>query len=117
MMPNHDPDLLAGIALFNAAEYFEAHERLEAEWLHAPRIERFFLQSLIHMAVAWHHAGEGNREGAIRQVGKGLRKLAGYLPQRRGVDTDRLYADAKGWQTAWLAGLAVAERATIGLKR
>jgi len=116
-MPNHDPDLLAGIALFNAAEYFEAHERLESEWLHAPRTERFFLQALIHMAVAWHHAGEGNTEGAVRQVGKGLRKLAGYLPQRRGVDTARLYIDAQSWQAAWRAGFAVAERATIGLKR
>ncbi len=117
MIPNHDPDLQAGVALFNAGDYFQAHERLEAEWLRAPRVERFFLQALIHMAVAWHHAGEGNREGAISQVGKGLRKLAGYLPERHGVDTARLYGDAQSWEAAWLAGLAVAERATIGLKR
>ncbi|HEY3442074.1 MAG TPA: DUF309 domain-containing protein [Paludibaculum sp.] len=117
MIPNHDPDLTPGVALFNAGDYFGAHERLEAEWLCAPRAERFFLQALIHMAVAWHHAADGNREGAIRQVDKGLRKLAGYLPERHGVDVAGLYADAQGWQAAWRAGLTVAERATIGLKR
>ncbi len=116
-MPSPDHNLRDGVALFNTGDYFDAHEHLEAQWLHAPRVQRFFLQSLIHMAVAWHHASEGNREGALRQVDKGLRKLAGYLPERDGVDTAALYQDAQRWQSAWRTGLVIAERATIGLKR
>lgn len=110
-------NLLPGIALFNAGAYFDAHEHLEADWLQAPPRERFFLQALIHVAVAWHHASTGNREGALRQVEKGLRKLAGYLPHRHGVDTATLYHNAQLWQSAWREDRAISERATIGLKR
>ncbi len=116
-MQSPGPDLAPGIDLFNAGDYFEAHELLEAQWLRAPPAERFFLQALIHMAVAWHHATEGNGEGALRQIDKGLRKLAGYLPERHGVDTAGLYLRAQNWQTAWRAGLTIDEPATIGLKR
>ena len=117
--PGHslDHNLDAAITLFNAGAYFDAHERLEEEWLHATRVERLFLQALVHMAVAWHHATLGNREGALRQVDKGIRKLAGYLPARHGVDTGALYRDAQLWQSAWLEGRVIDERATIGLKR
>lgn len=117
MMPKLDRSLSTAIALFNAGSYFDAHERLEEEWLHAPHVERFFLQALVHMAVAWHHATLGNRDGALRQVDKGIRKLAGYLPARHGVDTGALYRDAQRWQAAWIEGRAIDERATIGLKR
>jgi predicted metal-dependent hydrolase len=116
-MPDLDHNLRPGVALFNNGAYFEAHEHLEALWLHAPPVQRFFLQALIHMAVAWLHSVEGNREGALRQVEKGLRKLAGYLPERAGVDTAALYQDAQRWRTAWRADLPIAEPATIGLKR
>jgi uncharacterized protein len=115
-MPNLDHNLREGVGLFNSGAYFDAHEHIEALWLHAPRVERFFLQALIHMAVAWHHATEDNREGALRQVDKGLRKLAAYLPERHGIDTAALYHDAQLWQSAWRSDLAIAERATIGLK-
>ena len=109
--------LRTALELFNSGAYFDAHEHLEAEWLHAPRVERFFLQSLIHMAVAWHHATTGNTEGALRQLDKGLRKLAGYLPVRHGVDTARLYHDAQLWQAAWRSDQPISRPATIGLKR
>lgn len=72
--------------------------------MHAPHAERFFLQALIHMAVAWHHATRGNPPGALRQIDKGLRKLAGYLPVHAGVDTRRLYHDAQAWRTHWQEG-------------
>ena len=116
-MQNPGPNLSAAIALFNDGAYFEAHEVLEAEWLHAPHAGRYFLQAIIHMAVAWHHATGGNLRGALRQVDKGLRKLAGYLPDCHGIDTAALYRNAQSWQSDWRSGRTVAERATIGLKR
>ncbi|WP_321476759.1 DUF309 domain-containing protein [uncultured Paludibaculum sp.] len=103
-MRDPDPGLHRGIELFNRGGYFEAHEALEAVWLGAPRIDRFFLQSLIHMAVAWHHAVHANRPGALKQVDKGLRKLAGYLPVWQGIDTRRLYLDAQTWRAHWQEG-------------
>lgn len=98
------PGLQRGIALFNAGDFFEAHEELEAVWLHAAYADRFFLQALIHLAVACHHASQNNPAGAFKQLDKGLRKLAGYLPVCHGIDTRRLYLDAQAWRDHWLEG-------------
>ena len=79
-----------GLELIRAGEYFEAHEELEDEWREAPAAERDFLQGLVHVAVAWHHAGRGNRPGCERQLEKATRRLGPYRPTHRGVDVDRV---------------------------
>jgi predicted metal-dependent hydrolase len=77
-----------GLDLIRGGEYFEAHEELEDEWRDAPATERDFLQGLVHVAVAWHHAGRGNRPGCERQLEKAARRLGPYRPTHRGVDVD-----------------------------
>jgi uncharacterized protein len=77
-----------GLHLIRAGAYFEAHEELEDEWREAPGAERDFLQGLVHVAVAWHHAGRGNRPGCERQLEKAARRLGPYRPTHRGVDVD-----------------------------
>ena len=84
-----------GIELFNSRKFFECHEVLEEEWTPERGPRRLFLQSLIHLAVGLYHAGNRNHAGAIRQLRKGLRKLAGYLPVCESVDTARLYREAQ----------------------
>ena len=95
-----------GLDLFNRGEFFECHEVLEAEWTPERGPRRLFLQALIHVAVGLYHLERQNSIGAIRQLRKGLRKLAGYLPVCEGIDTARLYAEA----------LAVLERIEDGTK-
>jgi uncharacterized protein len=75
-----------GLDLIREGAYFEAHEELEDEWRTAPTAERDFLQGLVHVAVAWHHAGRGNRPGCERQLEKADRRLGPYRPEHRGVD-------------------------------
>ena len=82
--------LAAGLELIRAGAYFEAHEELEDEWRAAPEEERDFLQGLVHVAVAWHHAGRGNRPGCERQLEKAARRLEPYRPAHRGVDVDEV---------------------------
>jgi uncharacterized protein len=84
--------LAEGLELIRAGAYFEAHEELEDEWREAPQQERDFLQGLVHVAVAWHHAGRGNRPGCERQLGKAARRLEPYRPAHRGVDVDAVLA-------------------------
>jgi uncharacterized protein len=79
-----------GLELIRAGAYFEAHEELEDEWRDAPAAERDFLQGLVHVAVAWHHAARGNRPGCERQLEKAARRLDPYRPAHRGVDVDRV---------------------------
>lgn len=89
---NHD--LRRGIDLFNRGAFFECHEALEEIWTPERGSRRLFLQSLIHIAVAFYHVQRGNPVGAERQLRKGLKKLAGYLPQFDGVNTEELYGAA-----------------------
>jgi len=89
-----DRSLEHGIRLFNDGEYFICHEVLEEAWTPERGPRRLFLQSLIHIAVGLYHDGRKNPVGARRQLHKGLRKLARYLPAYEGVDTARLHRDA-----------------------
>jgi uncharacterized protein len=82
-----------GIELLRTEAYFEAHEELEDEWREAPESERDFLQGLVHVAVAWYHAGRGNRPGCERQLEKAERRLTAYRPKHRGVDVDAALED------------------------
>ena len=82
-----------GLELIRAGAYFEAHEELEDEWREAPDPERDFLQGLVHVAVAWHHARRENKPGCERQLEKAERRLAPYRPQHRGVDVDVVLED------------------------
>jgi predicted metal-dependent hydrolase len=75
-----------GLELMRAERWFDAHEALEDEWRTAPERERDFLQGLVHVTVAWHHAARGNAPGASRQLAKATRRLAPYAPVHRGVD-------------------------------
>jgi predicted metal-dependent hydrolase len=84
---------MQGIRLFNDRKFFECHEVLEEEWTPERGPRRLFLQSLIHLAVGLYHAERHNSTGAIRQLRKGLRKLAGYLPLCESIDTARLYRE------------------------
>jgi uncharacterized protein len=89
-----DKLLQRGIRLFNDEEFFQCHEVLEETWTseHEPR--RLFLQALIHLAVGLYHCQRGNPIGASRQLHKGLKKLAKYLPAYEGIDTSRLHQES-----------------------
>jgi uncharacterized protein len=85
--------LSRGLELIREGAYFEAHEELEDEWRTAPATERDFLQGLVHVAVAWHHAGRGNLPGCERQLEKAARRLGPYEPHHRGVDVEIVLDD------------------------
>ena len=80
-----DPRYLAGIAFFNAGDFFEAHEVWEELWHDCEPADRRFYQSLIQAAVALYHFGRGNREGACRLFARGRAKSIGYPAVYRGL--------------------------------
>ena len=90
-----EPLLHRGVELFNSGEFFECHEVLEELWGPRRGGDRLFLQAVIHLAVGFYHHQQGNRDGAERQLSKGLRKLAGYLPRYAGIDTGKLHREAQ----------------------
>jgi predicted metal-dependent hydrolase len=79
-----------GLELIRRGEHFAAHEELEIAWRAAEPAERDYLQGLVHVVVAWYHAGRGNRNGAARQLAKARRRLSAYSPRHRGIDVGDL---------------------------
>src|SRR5947208_885213 len=102
--PEYDPRYLAGVAHFNAGDYFEAHEVWEDLWHDCVSAERLFYQSLIQAAVALYHWGNANRAGATRLFASGRAKMAGYRPRHLGLDVDRFWADVGAALADALAG-------------
>ncbi len=121
MVPRASPEvnrpLQEGINLFNRCAFFECHEVLEEIWTPERGRRRLFLQSLIHIAVAFYHVQRGNRLGAERQLRKGLTKLTGYLPAFEDVDTEVLYEQAMESLARIQSGEKLAEFPKIRLTR
>ena len=65
-MADYDPRYLAGILLFNAQDFFEAHELWEDLWSEGHGNERKFFQGLIQAAVGLCHFSNGNHGGAVK---------------------------------------------------
>jgi hypothetical protein len=99
-----DEWLRDGLELIRRGEFFEAHESLEDAWRAAEPAEKDFFQGLVHVAVAWHHAGRGNRPGCERQLAKAVRRLEPFTPMHRGVDLGRLLRSVKAAQAAVQSG-------------
>jgi uncharacterized protein len=70
------PLLDRAAALANHGLFFEVHELLEPVWFRAAEPARTALQGLIQIAVAFHHLGNGNREGARSLLILGVAKVA-----------------------------------------
>lgn len=81
---------LAEAALcFNVGLFFEAHEHLEHHWVLQPKgPTKRFLQGIIQISVGFHHAREGNYDGVVNQLAKGLEKLTGITGEVLGLDCD-----------------------------
>ena len=65
-MDAYDPRYLAGILLFNAHDFFEAHEVWEDLWGASHGSERRYYQGLIQAAVGLCHFSNGNLNGAMK---------------------------------------------------
>lgn len=90
------------VRLFNAGEYFEAHEVLEHPWLRAEEPEKTFLKGLIHAAVALYQYRRGNGHGARVKYASCLRYLSAFHPRHGGIEVTELTARMEAFFTPLL---------------
>jgi hypothetical protein len=83
------------LRLYDAADFFHAHEAWESVWLTAPQPEKLFLQALIQTTVALHHFSRNNLLGATRLLTAALRKLEPYPPDFANLDVAQLRNDIR----------------------
>jgi predicted metal-dependent hydrolase len=96
-------DALDAIRQFNAGEYYEQHDSLEALWRAEPRPVRRLYQGVLQIGVAYYQITRGNRRGALKMLMRGLRWLDQIPDDCQGVDVARLRADARAVQAALAA--------------
>ena len=75
---------------FDAGDYFEAHETWEDLWNEAQGPRHAYLQGLIQVAVALHHAGTGNLKGTKKLFASALNYLEKGREAADEVDVEEL---------------------------
>jgi predicted metal-dependent hydrolase len=96
----------AGARLFDAGEFFEAHEAWEKHWLvEKDETRRLLLQGLIQIAAAFHKLVDKDApEPAARLYAKGLAKLDRCPADLAGADLVRFTTAVRACADALAAG-------------
>ena len=95
--------LTAGLAAYDAGDWFLAHELLEPAWMGTRDLaERELLQGLIKVAAAFVHGARANPAGVAKNLrGARERVAAGRAAADAvGVDADELLRRLDGWLAA-----------------
>ncbi len=92
-----------GIALFNAGDYFAAHEELELAWRDEKGPIRELYRGILQVGVAYYHIRRGNYRGAVKMLNYSKGWLAPFPDHCRGVDVAQLRHDALRVESALLA--------------
>ena len=86
------PEFHEGLRLFNAGEFWHAHEQWEQCWLRARGPDAQLYQALIQAAAALVKWRQGNRRGLALNWAKSRARLDTLPPSYRGIDLAALRA-------------------------
>jgi predicted metal-dependent hydrolase len=101
------PDLIRGLAQFNAGQFWECHETLEDIWRREPGPVRDLYRGILQVGVGFLHLRRGNFRGAVSLLRRGLERLERLPPACQGVDVADLRHRAR-WCLERLAELGPA---------
>jgi predicted metal-dependent hydrolase len=89
------PQAAEGLRLFNAGEYFEAHEALEDAWNAEKGKVRELYRGILQIAVVYLHITRQNYNGAVKVYGRSQKWLQDWPEVCRGIEVGRLRRDAE----------------------
>ncbi len=89
------PELRLAVAQFNAHDFFECHETLEALWNAEAGPRRILYKGILQVAVGCYHLLRGNFRGALIKLQTGADYLVPFEPACLGVDVSALIAAAR----------------------
>ncbi|MDX1377559.1 MAG: DUF309 domain-containing protein [Anaerolineales bacterium] len=88
------PQAKKGLELFNAGEYFEAHEELEDAWNAEEGDAKKLYRGILQTAVVYLHITRGNYNGALKVYQRSLKWLADLPDVCKGIHLGALKRDA-----------------------
>lgn len=102
---NYPDAYLEGIRLFNAGQFWHAHEQWEACWLVAPEPDATFYKGIIQAAAALVKWQQGNQRGLHLNWAKGRPKLARLPTPFLGLDLHEFQAGMERFIAAHEQGM------------
>src|SRR5919109_966184 len=88
------PQAAEGLRLFNAREYFEAHEALEDAWNAEKGQVRDLYRGILQIAVVYLHIRRRNYPGAVKVYARSQKWLTDWSPVCRGIQVEELRRNA-----------------------
>lgn len=89
------PRAADGLRLFNAGEYFEAHEALEDAWNAERGRVRDLYRGILQIAVVYLHITRKNYNGAVKVYMRSQRWMKDWPDVCRGIEVEKLRRDAE----------------------
>lgn len=89
------PQAAQGLRLFNAGEYFEAHEALEDAWNEEKGRVRDLYRGILQIAVVYLHITRGNYNGAVKVYARSQRWIKDWPHVCRGIRVEELRKDVE----------------------
>ena len=89
------PQAAEGLRLFNAGEYFEAHEALEDAWNAEQGKVRELYRGILQIAVVYLHITRGNYNGAVKVYDRSQKWVRDWPEVCRGIEVGKLRQDAE----------------------
>jgi predicted metal-dependent hydrolase len=109
--------LAEGLRLYDAGEFFAAHEAWESVWLRAQEPEKMFLQGLIQVTAAFHHLQRNNPQGTALLLQAALGRLERYPARFGGIPVTVLCDDIRAWLQALEGGAPAFQHGPESRKR
>ena len=102
------PQAAEGLRLFNAGEYFEAHEALENAWNAEKGSVRNLYRGILQIAVVYLHITRRNYNGAVKVYARSQRWIGDWPDICQGIHVEELRRDASA---------AITEVKRLGIER
>jgi len=84
------PAAIKGMELFQAGEYWQAHEYLEEAWKEETGSVRELYRAVLQAAVVYLHIERGNYLGAVKVYGKVQKWIQPWPEVCRGIEIGQL---------------------------
>ncbi len=88
------PSAVEGFHLFNARQYWKAHEALETAWLEEAGEIRHVYRGILQIAVTYLHITRANYPGAVKVYQRSKKWLDPFPEFCRGIHLGELQHDA-----------------------
>ena len=108
--------LAEGLRLYDAGEFFAAHEAWENVWLSLQEPDKTFLQGLIQVTAALYHLQRNNPLGTALLLQAALRRLERYPVSFGGISVALLCNDIRERLVVLEVGRPAAQLASVRIQ-